>query len=443
MTMPAPASSRPWYETTCREPPLGLPALAGRHETEVCVIGGGLAGLATALSLAERGGRVMLVEAGELGQGASGRSGGLVAAGFTRSSLDLERELGTAHARALHQASAMAVELARRRIRRWGIACDPVEGILMASFFDHPQGLRRDLEALNGRFGARLEWRDRGWMRSTYRTACYTEGLFDPDGFHLDPLALTRGYARAASACGAALFENSPALGFERGGAGWRVRLAHGAIEARHLVLCTSVYGDPLIGRLRRALLPVASYAFVSEPLGQRLNEAIGQPWAVYDDRFATGYYRPLRDGRLLWGGRISLRERPPDLAGLMRRDLARIYPQLADLRMAALWSGRMGFARHKMPIMGQLRPGLWLNTAYGGHGLNGTSLGGELVARAILEQDPTIEAFERFRPVPVFGPLGRLAAQAIAWGHAIRDQLRARRRARPGPAASGSEPRR
>jgi gamma-glutamylputrescine oxidase len=265
-------------------------------------------------------------------------------------------------------------------------------------------------------------------VRAVYRTERYTGGAFDPDGFHLDPLALCRGYARAALARGAFLFEASPALRLEGGEGRFRLRTPCGVVEAETVVLATSAYGDAILPELRRAILPVASYVVVTEPLGRRLEEVVGAPWAVYDDRFAVGYYRPLPEGRLLWGGRVSLRDDPPDLARLMRRDLARVYPQLAKVRIEHAWPGRMGFARHKMPVVRPLGPGVWATTAYGGHGLNTTTMGGELVAAAIAEGDDRWRLLAPFAPVPVFGRLGRLAAQGIYWGRAAGDVLRAAR---------------
>ena len=402
------------------------PALDGSVRARVCVVGGGLAGLATALSLAERGVDTVLLEAGEIGDGASGRNGGMVSAGFARGSLELARRYGQDRARRLHALSQAAMRQLRGRVLRHGIACHLVEGVVVASWLDDADGLRSEIEALNRDFGMRLAFWPRQQVRALYRTDRYHDAAFDPDGFHLDPLALARGYARAAIGLGARLFEQSPATGLERQGSStWRVATPSGEVVAEAVVLCTSAYGDPLLQALRRAILPVLTYVIVTEPLGARLASVIGAPYAVYDDRFATGYYRPLEDGRLLWGGRVSLTERRQDLAGLMRRDLARVYPQLADVRVDHAWSGRMGFARHKMPLVRELQPGLWVNTAYGGHGLNGTTMGGELVAAAIAEGGQDHALLLPFRPVPAFGRLGRVAAQAIYWGHVLGDELR------------------
>jgi gamma-glutamylputrescine oxidase len=417
---PGLAAGAPFYATTCAEPVPDAPPLAGPIEAKVAIVGGGLAGLAVALSLAERGVASVVLEAGEIAGGASGRSGGMVSAGFTRGTLALERAYGTAAARALHGPSQDALATIRARVARHGI----VDGVLVAAMLHDAAALAQEAAALGARFGMRLEVVDRGWMRAHYATEAYRAGLLDLDGFHLDPLALARGYARAAIAQGARIAARTPVTGLVRQGRGWRLATADGRIDAEHVVLATSAYGDALVPRLRRALLPVVTYVIVTEPLGGRLAGLVAAPYAVYDDRFATGYWRPLADGRLLWGGRLGLAERPRGLAQLMRRDLAAIFPQLADVPVASAWSGRMGFARHKMPLLGRLGPGLWVSSAHGGHGLNGTTMGGELLARAILDDDPAIDAFARFRPVPAFGPLGRLAAQAIWRGHGLKERL-------------------
>ncbi len=184
-----------------------------------------------------------------------------------------------------------------------------------------------------------------------------------------------------------------------RVGRRWRVATPAGEVTAERLVLCQSAYAPRLLPALARATLPVFTYIIVTAPLTGAHAGVIRAPYAVYDNRFATGYYRLLPDGRLLWGGRISTQERPKDLAGLMRRDLALVYPQLADVAVEFAWSGRMGFARHKMPLIRELAPGLWVNSCFGGHGLNTTTLGGELVATALVEGDRRHKLLAPVRP--------------------------------------------
>jgi gamma-glutamylputrescine oxidase len=420
-----------YYHARTPAPP-PRPPLLGTVEAETGIVGGGLAGLATALSLAERGRAPMLIEARRIGAGASGRNGGMVSAGFAQPASHLERTLGPA-AGELMTLSRDAIARLRACIARYGIACEPVEGVVVASCFDRAAALQAEAEALNERYGMGVHFWPRERLRAAYPSPRYFDGLFDPDGLHLDPLALCRGYAAAAEGQGARIFEDTPGMALERQGGRWRVQTPAGALLAERLVLCQSVYPPAFVPVVARASLAVCSYIIVTAPLEGRHARVIRAPYAVHDDRFATGYYRLLPDGRLLWGGGVGIRETPRDLAGLMRRDLARIYPQLADVAIEHAWSGRMGFARHKMPLIRELRPGLWINSLFGGHGLNTTTLGGELVAAALVEGDDRHRLFEPFAPRWVGGALASPAVQAIYGRHILADAVRAawhRRRA-------------
>jgi len=418
-----------YHRRTPAPPP--RPHLVGRVETKVGIVGGGLAGLATALSLAERGVPSVLLEAQALGTGASGRNGGLVSAGFAAPLARIERAVGPSAATELMGLSRAAMALIRARIARHRIACDPVDGVVIASWFDDPAGLKAEVAALNARLGTQLAFWPRERLRAAYPSPRYWDGILDPEAFHLDPLALLRGYAAAAARQGAVIHEASPALALERRGQRWHVRAPQGELVAERLVSCQSAYPPPLVPAVARATLPVFTYVIVTEPLRGAHADVIRAPHAVYDTRFATGYYRLLPDGRLLWGGRISVRERPRDLTELMRRDLELVYPQLQGVRIEQGWSGRMGFSRHKMPLIRELAPGLWLNTGFGGHGLNTTTMGGELVAAALAEDDRRWQLLAPFAPRWVGGRLGGLAAQAIYWRHMAQDGLRAARQRR------------
>jgi gamma-glutamylputrescine oxidase len=399
------------------------PALSGAVEAPTCIVGGGLAGLATALSLAERGQKAVLLEAGRIGDGASGRNGGMVAAGFTRGLEAIARIAGRGAAEALFRLSRDAVALLRRRIEGQRIACGLAPGIVEASWRDDDAAAARRAAARN-RLGARLEPWPGERVRELYRTACYRSGLFDPEGFHLDPLALCRGLAGAAEAMGVAILEQSPAVALEPTGAGWRVTTPAGVARAETVVLCTGAARPGFFPALARAVLPIGSHIAVTAALGERLALAIRAPYAVHDDRMATGYYRPLPGGRLLWGGGVEALGRRRSPEATLRKDLARVFPQLADAPFAFLWSGRMAFVRHRMPVVRPVGRKLWVATGFGGHGLDTTTLAGELLAAALVEGD------ERWRLLDAFalswhgGPLGPLAAEAFYRVWRLRDAI-------------------
>jgi gamma-glutamylputrescine oxidase len=165
-----------------------------------------------------------------------------------------------------------------------------------------------------------------------------------------------------------------------------------------------------------------------TEPLGERLADALRTQAAVYDTRFAFDYYRPLPDTRLLWGGRISVLDRSPDaVRRLLLGDLLRVFPQLRGIRVESAWSGLMSYARHEMPQVGVLEPGLWYAQAFGGHGVAPTTFAGEVLAAAIAEGDERWKQFGPYGLVSAFKPLAYLGAQLSYWGYACADWVRER----------------
>ncbi|HSR64772.1 MAG TPA: FAD-binding oxidoreductase, partial [Xanthomonadaceae bacterium] len=407
------------------------PALRGRRAAEVCVVGGGFAGLNTALGLAERGVRdVVLLEAEQVGFGASGRNGGFVFGGFSRGEEALLRELGEARARALYAGSIDAVERIRHRIDEHAIDCERVEaGVVWANWFRDPRVLRERQELLARHYGVDWQWLPQAELRERIRTTRYHDGLYEPRAFHFHPLKYARGLAAVVAGQGVAVHEQSPAIGLERAGGGWRVRTPEGEVAARSVVLACGGYLARLRRRVDAGVLPIATYVMVTEPLGARLHEVLATGAAVYDTRFAFDYYRPLPDTRLLWGGRISVLDRSPAaVERLLRRDLLKVFPRLDGVRIDYAWSGLMSYARHQMPQVGEIEPGLWLAQAFGGHGVAPTTFAGELLAAAIAEGDLRWREMADYGLVSAFKPAGFLGAQLGYWWAEARDAWRDRR---------------
>lgn len=413
-----------FYEHTAG-PATAHPALRGRTEAAVCVVGGGFAGLNTALGLAERGERdVVLLEARNVGHGASGRNGGFVFGGFSRGEDALLRELGGARAKALYGGTLDAVERIRGRIAQYRIECDDVQqGVIWANWFRDPRVLRDRQQLLERDFGTRWHWMPRDELREQVRTTRYHDGLFEPSAFHFHPLKYARGLADAAIGLGARVHARSPVTALTGDGAGWRVSTAEGEVRCRHVVLSCGGYLAGLRAEVDAAVLPIATYVMVTEPLGARLDNVLRTRAAIYDTRFAFDYYRPLPDTRLLWGGRISVLDRSPDaVRRLLYRDLLKVFPQLDGIRIEHAWSGLMSYARHQMPQIGRLEPGLWIAQAFGGHGVAPTTFAGELIAAAIAEDDPRWRELARYGLQPAFKPAGFAAAQASYWWAQARD---------------------
>ncbi|WP_447939641.1 NAD(P)/FAD-dependent oxidoreductase [Pseudoxanthomonas mexicana] len=420
--MAEPASS--YYLATATP----LPAhtlLKGRREAAVCVIGGGFAGLNAALGLAERGVTdVVLLEARTPGFGASGRNGGFVFGGFSRGEDALLRELGPVRAKALYGGTIQAVELIRERITRYAIGCEPTEqGVIWANWFRDDRPLRERQALLARHYDTHWAWWPRDELRDRVHSTRYHDGLFEPQGFHFHPLNYATGLARAAIERGVAVHADSPAVSLERRGSAWRVRTPEGEVEAAQVVLACGGYLAGLRAHVDAAVLPIATYVMVTSPLGARMPEVLRTGAAVYDTRFAFDYYRPLPDTRILWGGRISVLDRSPTaVRRLLYRDMLKVFPQLEGIGIDYAWSGLMSYARHQMPQIGQVEPGLWLAQAFGGHGVAPTTFAGEVLAAAIAEGDGQWKEFADYGLVSALKPAGLLGAQLSYWWAESRD---------------------
>ncbi len=419
-----------FYEATVVRP--ARPRLAGQHSADVCIIGGGLAGLSTALGLAGRDVReVVVVEANQVGFGASGRNGGFVFGGYSLDCADLLKILGPSRARELYALTTDAVALMRQRIERYGIDCDVTDaGVILANWFDEPARLDAQRRLMKESFGVDWEPVSAPDLAAKLKTNRYYGGLFERNAFHFHPLKYVLGVAGAAAAAGVRIYEHSPVLRLRTQGSGFIVETADGSIEARHVVMAGGGYVRNVYRRVERAVLPIATYVMATEPLGARLKDAIDCAAAVYDTRFAFDYYRPLPDTRILWGGRISIVDRAPQaIARLLRRDLLKVYPQLHDVRIDHAWGGLMSYARHKMPQIGRSADGVWYAVGFGGHGMAPTTVSGELLAAAIAGERPVPDAFAKFGLTHTFGALGLAAAQFTYTAMQTRDALAARRR--------------
>jgi gamma-glutamylputrescine oxidase len=415
-----------FYRETIDRAPSFAP-LTSRAEAAVGIIGGGFAGLGTAMSLAERGRRdTVLLEAEVIGHGASGRNGGFVSGGFSLDAAALTRQLGHEAARSLYLQSEGAVQLIRDRMARYALACDRVDGgVIVASWFNEDRSLRELQQFMQESFGLHWRWLPRDELRDLLRTERYFDGLHEETAFHFNPLKYACGLASVLRAQGVRIHEHSRVRQIQRHGAGWRVRTGVSELHCGDVVICCGGYIDGLSRPLAAASLPIATYVMATEPLGDRLRDAIRTTAAVFDTRFAFDYYRPLSDTRLLWGGRMSVRQRPQaELARLLYGDLLRVYPQLQGVKVTHAWSGLMSYARHSMPQIGRLPDGAWYAIGFGGHGVAPTTLGGEVVAQALAGESAIPAVWQRYGLAPVYGRLGLAAAQCTYWALHARDVL-------------------
>ena len=426
MTAAAQSPSEPtWYAATVAGAPERWP-LTRDIDVDVCVIGAGLAGLTVARELARRGWSVAVLEARKVAALASGRNGGFVSPGFAARIDTIIERVGMPRARELWALSEGGVDYIRRAIREQNMpGVDPREGRLSVRRIDDEAAVIEHVAMLRVEFGADVEAWPTEQVREVLRSRCYFQGVHFANAFHMHPLNYALGLAAAAEAAGARIYEETPASGIDAAGVRKRVTTPRGRVRAYHVVLAASVNAGSVDPDLGATIVPVSTHVAVTAPLGERLFEAVRYTGAVADTRRAGDYYRIVGDDRLMWGGRFTLRNASPRwLRAMMRRDIARTYPQLGKVEIEHAWTGTMAYAVHAMPQIGEVAPGYWLAGAFGGHGLNTTAMAGELIARAILEGDDRWRLFSPYELVWAGGRFGRAAAQGFAWSTQARDAL-------------------
>ncbi len=404
--------------------------LAASLDCDTVVIGGGLAGLTTALELARGGQAVILLEKESVGFGASGRNGGFVSPGYSTGGDEIAARAGREAAAHLHRLSIEGMDYVRDTISALKIeGTNPQPGILSVLRYEDGDGLKAYAEKLDRDYGYRLEFLDTPALREKLRSKRYFQALRDGRAFHMHPLNYLRGLAREIERLGGRIFEGSEVTACRLDGAEKIVSTARGTVKARQVVFTTGGYTGSLDGRLKRAFLPIATYVMLTEEAPDLISRVIATRDAIGDNRRAGDYYRLVEGGkRILWGGRITTRAASPEaLARELRREMVGTYPELAELKTEIAWSGLMAYARHLMPQIGERQPGVWHCTAFGGHGLNTTAIGGKVVAEGILGQSDRYRLFKPFGLVWAGGMAGLATAQLTYWKLQVQDWWRER----------------
>ena len=416
-----------YYAATLNDPTT-YPRLDGTVRADICVIGGGFSGVATALTMSERGYSVVLLEANRIGWGASGRNGGQMIAGISGEGA-IARQLGADGRRLIRDIRYRGNDIIEQRVAKYGIACDLKRGWMeVAARPRHMDGLREHAEELAADgCGADLEIIERDAMATVIGTGIYHGALVDRRSGHLHPLNLCLGEARAAASLGVKVYENSTVTGMA-GGAKPFATTAHGRVEAKHVVLAGDCDHKFTRGPLRGLLFPTGSYIIATEPLDEATARAINpRDLAVADSNVVLDYYRLSADRRMLFGGRCNYSNRDPkDLTAAMRPRLIQIFPQLAGARIDFAWGGKIGLVLTRVPAIGRIEPNLYYLQGYSGHGVNATHIAAEIVSDAICGTAEKFDLFARINQIRL--PVGQWAGnQVLALGmlyYRMRDLL-------------------
>ena len=418
------------YESELPDRP-AYPRLEGRMEADIAIVGGGLTGISAALTLAESGISAVVLEAGRIGAGGSGRNGGHLCQGWPTDFEKISRQLDAADADIAWQAGMDAVELVTRRIAKYTISCDLTFGYLHAALH------RRQMDELDA---MKAEWEARGYEHFTrlgdpasladhIGSNAYVGALHDTGCGHLQPLKYLHGLARAARLQGAQIFEGAAVRKILRGPRKTLLVEGGGSVSAQAVMLCGNAYlADVGLSEMKRRLAPVTSSILATKPLSENLvRQLLPTGAAVADCNTALNYYRIDGRNRMIFGGRASYSNVDfgrvePDL----RRRMVDVFPLLAEAETDQVWSGRIGITVNRVPQFGRTDDDIYFVQGFSGHGVALSGQAGTILAKAVMGDASQLNVMRRLRHMPF--PGGPLRTPALALGMAwykLRDRLR------------------
>lgn len=364
-------------------------ALNGEAIADVCIVGAGLTGLGAALTLANAGQRVIILEKASVGGGASGVNGGQVHPGQRRDQAWLEARVGETQARELWQIAEEARCWLAELINQYAIDCTYRSGLLyIAHRKRYFHNLAKDAEHLTCCYGVTgLEVLDECEVKKYTHMRGAFGGVFNPHGGHLDPLALTRGLAIASEAAGAHIYERSPVCKFNPDGAGWRIVTRGGCVKARALILTGDGSLDGLSDEVAAHVMPLVNFMIATAPLDPALADTVLKgPIAASDTRFVVNYFRRTLDNRIIFGGGESYGSGLPDnFQQRVRKRMLELYPQLEQAPITHGWGGKLGITATRLPFVRKLDAGLYAASGYSGQGVMLAPYTGRIIGQAIL----------------------------------------------------------
>jgi len=402
------------------------PPLTGTAEADLAIVGGGYTGLwAARQALADDPGRdVLVLEAGTVALGASGRNGGFLSASITHGAANGQAhfpdELATLHRLGndnydglLRDLDALGIDAAFEPVGDLTVAVAPWQADELPEHAALLRDLGEDVEVLDGPA-----------MRAEVRSPTYLGGVWQRShGGLVDPARLALGLLAAVRRAGARVHEHSAVTGVAAGGPALVLRGPHLHVRARQVLLATNAFPG-LVAPIRRAVVPVYDHVLVTEPLSDAQWASLG--WrhrqGLSDGGNQFHYYRPTPDGRVLWGGWDALyhfgggvgpeHEQDDRTARTLAEHFLATFPQLEGVRFTHRWGGPIATTSRFMFTAGtRFRGRLAWAVGYTGLGV-GASRFGARVALDLLAGEPT----ERTRLTAVRRPPVPVPPEPLRW---------------------------
>lgn len=374
------------------------PSLQESIEADVCIVGGGFSGISSAIELAERGYKVVVLESHKIGWGASGRNGGQIIRGIGQNIQGFKKTIGQHGVDAITQLGHQANQIVIDRINKYKIDCDLTMGYCdLATRDKHMKSLEAEVEHLNRyQYPHQIKLLDKAELKKqVIGSDAYLGGLIDMGSGHLHPLNLCRGEAQAASDLGVRIFEDSKVEKFTPGET-IIVKTTHGEVRAKKLILAGNAYLGDLAPKIAHKVLPAGSYIIATEPLSDSVyKNLLPNNHAVCDQKIDLDYFRLSADKRLLFGGLCNYSGRDPkSIEATLTPKMLEVFPELAGINIDYQWGGMIGIGANRLPQIGRLDKNIYYAQAYSGHGVNITHVAGKILSEAISGESALIKHF-------------------------------------------------
>ena len=371
--------------------------LENNIDVDICVIGGGLTGVSSALHLVQKGFSVALVEARTLGWGASGRNGGQLGIGMRKDQQFIEKKLGLDHAKELWKLGLEAVNQSKKLISQYKIDCNLQKGVLSAGYYkkNHAEFLNEIEHMVKYYDFYGYKFLNNEEIQNEIKTKIYNSGLLNTNSYHINPLKLLLGLAKQLTKLKVKIYEKSPIIKIFEELDGVKVFSKFGTIKARKVVVGCNGYLDNLLGNVRNKFMPINNYIIATEPLGEnKAKEIIKNNYAVSDTRFLIDYYRFSEDWRMIFGGGETYTGKfVNNSKNFVLKRMLNVFPMLNKYKIEYSWGGTLAITVNRLPCFGSLMNDKIIYAhGYSGHGLALSILAGKLISEKISGND------ERFR---------------------------------------------
>ncbi len=402
-------------------PPDFRGALSTDITCDIAIIGGGLTGVSTALSLSEKGLNVCLFEAGSIGDGGSGRNGGQICQGWSANFEKLAKFIDPKLHQDMWLTGIEGPPLIKDRIEKYNIDCDVQWGYVHTAIH---KGHMRELDDYQRSFEQRgysqlTALPDKSSLFNYICSDAYIGGLYDSGSGHLHPLKYLIGLAKAATKAGTHIYTNSPISSIQTTKHTNKLITENGLIiSAEQLIICGNVYlGSVAPKKLRGRIAPVTSSVMATEPLSvSEIEDTIPSKAAIADGNTALNYFRIDKQNRLIFGGRASyLNTDPLNVEADLKNRMKAVFPNLMHKKIMQAWSGRIGITVNRLPDFGRVSDTAIYVQGYSGHGVAFSGVAAHILSEAATGNNKRFNQLIKVPHMPF--PGGPLKTPILALG--------------------------